>query len=408
MNILVLNAGSTSLKFALFASAGNEALMSGGIDWPDGNRDQARLTIRRAGAPPELGRVNVPNGRAAAQCAIEVVSGEYPIGAAGHRVVHGGGAFRESRLVDGGVKSVMAGLVHLAPLHNPPALEAIEGVEKALPGVSQVAVFDTAFFSGLPEQNFLFGLPYAWKDRWGARRYGFHGISNAYCAGRAAELLGRRDLRLVTCHLGGGCSATAVKAGIPVRTTMGFSTLDGLMMGTRCGAVDPGLLVYLQRDCGVKLEELDHALTCESGLLGISGISADMAQIEAAAEQGNARAQLAFGMFADQVRAAIGGLAVGMGGLDALVFTDRIGENSPKLRAAACQGLECLGVHLDEARNRSCSADADVAAPESPVRVLVLRTREELMIARETRRVVAAARDEPLSGKKNGIDSCIQ
>jgi len=180
--------------------------------------------------------------------------------------------------------------------------------------------------------------------------------------------------------------------------------LDGLMMGTRCGAVDPGLLLYLQRECGVTLDELDHALTCESGLLGVSGISADLARIEIAAGQGNPRARLAFGMFADQVRAAIGGLAVGMGGLDALVFTDRIGENSPALRAAACQGLECLGVHLEAPHNHACAADADVATAQSPARVLVMRTREELMIARETRRVVAADCVEALSPNKNGIE----
>jgi len=388
MNILVLNAGSTSLKFALFGSAGDEALASGGIDWPDGNRAQACLSIRRAGAPPEFARVNVPDGHTAARCAIEAVAREHSIGAAGHRVVHGGRTFRESRLVDANVKTALAGLAQLAPLHNPPALEAIEGVERALPGVPQVAVFDTAFFSGLPEQAYLFGLPYTWNERYGVPRFGFHGISNAYCAARAAELLGRSDLRLVTCHLGGGCSATAVRAGIPVRTTMGFSTLDGLMMGTRCGAVDPGLVLHLLRDCGLTLGELDRALTCESGLLGISGISADMAQIETAAAQGNARAQLAFGMFTDQVRSTIGGLAVCMGGLDTLVFTDRIGENSPAVRATTCAGLECLGVHLDAARNRDCTADIDVATAQSPVRVLVLRTREELMIARETRRVM--------------------
>jgi acetate kinase len=406
MNILVLNAGSTSLKFALFGAEGDEALLAGGIDWPDGNRSQACMTIRRAGVATEFARVNVPNGHAAARCAIEAVSREFSIGAAGHRVVHGGAAFRESRLVDAGVKTAMADLAQLAPLHNPPALEAIEGVEKTLPGVPQVAVFDTAFFSGLPEQSYLFGLPYGWNERYGARRYGFHGISIAYCAARAAELLGKPDLRLVICHLGGGCSATAVKAGVPVRTTMGFSTLDGLMMGTRCGAVDPGLLLYLQRECGVKLDELDRALTCESGLFGVSGLSADMAQIEVAAGQGNRRARLAFGMFADQVRTAIGGLAVSMGGLDALVFTDRIGENSPALRAAACEGLECLGVHLDVSQNDSCAADADVATAQSPARVLVMRTREELMIARETRRVVAGAWDGILRVNKHGIDSC--
>lgn len=408
MNILVLNAGSTSLKFALFGGAGDDALISGGIDWPDGNRAQACLTIGRAGGGLEATRVNVRDGHGAARCVIELVSREHSIGAAGHRVVHGGGAFGESRLVDAGVKSAMASLGRLAPLHNPPALEAIEELEKALPGVPQVAVFDTAFFSGLPEETFLFGLPYAWKERHGARRYGFHGISNAYCAGRSAELLGRSDLRLVTCHLGGGCSATAVKAGIPVRTTMGFSPLDGLMMGTRCGTMDAGLLLYLQRECGVTLEELDHALTHESGLLGVSGVSADLAQIEVAAERGNARARLAFGMFADQVRAAIGGLAVGMGGLDALVFTDRIGENSPALRASVCEGLECLGVHLDASRNLACAPDADVAQGQSSVRVLVLRTREELMIARETRRVTDAAWVERLGGCEHGNDSCVK
>lgn len=393
MNILVLNAGSTSLKFALFSAADEVALLSGSIDWPDGNRSHARLMIRRAGAVEEPSWMDVRDEGAAARCAIDLVSREFRIEAAGHRVVHGGSELRESRLVDVSVKAALARLGSLAPLHNPPALEAIQGVEKALPGVPQVAVFDTAFFSGLPEQTFLFGLPYEWSQRYGARRFGFHGISNAYCCERASELLGRKDLRLINCHLGGGCSVTAVKAGFPVRTTMGFSTLDGLMMGTRCGPVDPGLLLYLQRECGIELEELEHALTCESGLLGISGISADLARIEAAAEQGNARARLAFGMFADQVRAAIGGLAVGMGGLDALVFTDRIGENSPALRAAACAGLECLGVHLDASLNRDCKADADVAAAQSPARVLVLQTREELMIARETHRVLGCRAD---------------
>jgi acetate kinase len=198
----------------------------------------------------------------------------------------------------------------------------------------------------------------------------------------------RGDLRLITCHLGGGCSATAVRNGQPVATTMGFSPLEGLMMGSRCGSVDPGLLIYLQRECGFTVDRIDQALNYESGLAAVSGLGADLAAIEVAARHGNERAQLAFDMFTDRVRSAIGALAVSMGGVDALVFTDRIGENSPGFRTAVCQGLECLGVQLDPERNRVCQPDEDIAAPDSRARLLVIRTREEAMIAREAWRAL--------------------
>jgi acetate kinase len=232
-------------------------------------------------------------------------------------------------------------------------------------------------------------LPYEWYEKWGVRRFGFHGISNAYCAGRAAEMLGRglSELRIVTCHLGGGCSVTAVRGGAPVVTTMGMTPLGGIMMGTRSGSIDPGILIHLQRRCGLTIEDIDEALNYHSGLLGLSGVSPDMASIEAAAGKGSIRARTAFEIFADSVRSAIGASVVSMGGIDALVFTDRIGEGSAALRNAICEGLECVGLRLDAERNAACRPDADVAVPDSSAKVLVIHTREELMIAREARRV---------------------
>jgi acetate kinase len=291
--------------------------------------------------------------------------------------------------IDDNVKATITAFDGVAPLHNPPALQAILASEAALPGVPQVAVFDTGFFAALPERAYLFPLPYEWYEKWGIRRFGFHGISNAYCASRAAEMLGRglSELRIVTCHLGGGCSVTAVRGGVPVATTMGMTPLAGIMMGSRSGSIDPGILIHLQRRCGLTVKDIDEALTYRSGLLGLSGVSADMAAIEAAAAEGNIRARLAFEIFADSVRSAIGASVVSMGGIDALVFTDRIGEGSAALRSAACEGLECVGLRLDAERNALCRPDADVAAPDSPAKLLVIHTLEELMIAREARRV---------------------
>lgn len=386
MSILVINAGSTSLKFGLFGTGNAEPLVSGSIDWADGDRQHASLSL----GGKVCSQVAVPEDRDATACAIELVlkAGAPAITAVGHRVVHGGAHFSGSVKIDARVKEVIASLATLAPLHNPPALAAIEAGESL--GVPQVAVFDTSFFAALPPRAYHYAVPYEWYEKWGVRKIGFHGISNAYCTGRATEMLGgdASQLRLIICHLGGGCSASAIVGGSPVATTLGFSTIEGLPMGTRSGSVDPGMLLYLQRQHGLRPEEMERALTRNSGLLGVSGVSADLAKVEAAAQAGNERAQLAFDMFADRVRSAIGGLAVTMGGVDALVFTDRVGEGSPKLRAAACEGLGCLGLQLDPERNAACKADADVATPQSSGRILVLHTREEWMIARETERVI--------------------
>ncbi|HWH71520.1 MAG TPA: acetate/propionate family kinase, partial [Candidatus Sulfotelmatobacter sp.] len=344
MSTLALNAGSTSLKFGLFEEATADPLLAGEIDWAHGDREHAQLVLHPRQGAVTRSTVSVPKDEAAAAFAVQATlatlaprqAGNSAIQAVGHRVVHGGTDFRQSVRIDSTVKTAIGRLCDLAPLHNPPALKAIEAAEAALPGVPQVAVFDTAFYTDLPPKTYLFALPYEWYANWGIRRFGFHGISHAYCASRTAEILGRdpSQLRLVSCHLGGGCSATAIRGGVAVATTMGFSPLEGLPMGSRCGSVDPGLLLYLQRERGLTLQELDHALTHQSGLRGVSGLSADLAKIEVAAAQGHERSQLAFDMFAERVRSAIGALAASLGGLDAVIFTDRIGERSPALRSA--------------------------------------------------------------------------
>jgi acetate kinase len=391
VNILTLNAGSTSIKFALFQENSTSALRHGEISWADGNRHAARLVFSISGNPQPTITVNVPDGRSAAECAIRTAVGEArnSIDVIGHRVVHGGTQLRDSTLITDGVKETIASLGDLAPLHNPPALQAILAAEKLFPNLPQVAVFDTAFYKDLPPENFLYPLPYEYYERWGIRRFGFHGISYDYCSRRAADMLGRdlRELNLILCHLGGGCSATAVRQSKPIATTLGFSPLDGLMMGTRCGSLDPGILLALQTQQQVLLEKLDHDLNYASGLLGISGISADLAGIEAAAAAGNPRAKLAFAMFADRVRSAIGAFAVTLGAVDAIVFTDRIGEHSPGLRETVCDGLQIIGISLDHTLNNGAKPDIDVATPNSRSRVLVIHTREELMIAREALRV---------------------
>ena len=251
--------------------------------------------------------------------------------------------------------------------------------------MAYVAVFDTAFFAYLRPDAYVYPLPYEWYTDWGVRRFGFHGISHAYCAGRAAELLGgdAAKIRLVICHLGNGCSAAAVRGGVALDTTMGYTPMEGLMMGTRSGSVDPGILLHVQRRHGLDPERLDDALNHRSGLLGVSGVSSDYRQVEAAAVRGDERARLALAIYARRVRSAVGGLAVGMGGIDALVFTAGVGEHSAVLRSAACEGLECLGLRLDPERNATCKPDGDVGRPDSPARILVIETREELMIARE-------------------------
>jgi acetate kinase len=259
--------------------------------------------------------------------------------------------------------------------------------------VPQVAVFDTAFHATIPPANAHYALPYQWYSDWGIRRYGFHGISHAYSAGRAAELLNRppEALRLVTCHLGNGCSITAIQQGRSVQTTMGFTPLEGVMMGTRSGSVDPGALLYILRQKGLSPEELEHQLQEESGLKGISGLSGDVRMLLEAADQGNERAQLALDMYTARIREAIGAMTAVLGGLDALIFTAGVGEHAALIRQQVCAPLGYLGITLDENRNEHCQPDADISAPASRVRILVIQAREDLLVARETRRLVPPA-----------------
>lgn len=401
MSVLVFNAGSSSLKFGLFEEASHESVASGYIDWARGDRNHAVLRFRGPEGRQTCTEAVVPDDRAATWCAIDALrtlkrslpQPWSPVEVIGHRVVHCGDDFSASVLIDNDVIETIGRWAKLAPLHNPPAMATIRAAESALPQAAQVAVFDTAFCASMPPRAYLYPLPYKWHEEWGVRRFGFHGISHEYCTRRAAEMLRRNlnELRIVSCHLGGGCSAVAVQRGVPVATTMGFTPLEGLMMGTRPGSIDAGVIIYLEQCCGMTPEEIHKSLNHDSGLLGVSGVSPDIAEIERSAAQGNPRARLALEMFADRVRSAIGSLTVTMGGIDALLFTDRVGENSATVRAMICDRLECLGLHLDPSRNAKCRPDADLSADGTKSRILAIYTREEWMIAQEALRVKRAA-----------------
>jgi acetate kinase len=288
------------------------------------------------------------------------------------------------------IRSRITALADLAPLHNPPSLETLAAAEAELPGVPHAAVFDTAFHATLAPEAWTYPVPEKWTRDWGIRRFGFHGLSHAYCSRRAAELLGRpsEGLRLVICHLGHGCSASAVRGGRSVDTTMGFTPLEGLMMATRSGSIDPAIVLHVQHHHGLTVDQVEAALNHESGLQGVSGISGDMRQVVAAAGAGNQRAQLALAIYTLRVRQAIGALAVTMGGVDALVFTAGVGEHAGEVREAICAGLECLGLELDAQANAACKPDADVARPGSPGRILVIATREDVTMLQEVIRVL--------------------
>ncbi len=397
MSILVINAGSSSVKFALFDFDSLMPLARGLLDWA-GGQGRATITLTPQDADPIQREVDVPDYRAGVVEALKMLDeiesggGLSKIRVVGHRLIHGGEEIRHPVRIDTGMKETIARYMHLAPLHIPPGLEAISATETALPGVLQTGLFDTAFFGEVPPAAYLYPLPYEWYEEWGIRRFGFHGTSHAYCTDRANEMLEKdpAELKLITCHLGQGSSATAVLGGVAITNTMGFTPLEGFLMGTRSGTVDPGILLYVQREHGLSADELDEILHKKSGLLGLSGISSDFRIVEAAAREGHHRARLALDVYSYRVRALIGSLAVTLGGVDALVFTGGIGENSVGLRAEVCQGLECIGVHLDEAKNAECRPDCDVATKDSPARVLLIHTREDLMIAREAKRLAEA------------------
>ncbi len=313
------------------------------------------------------------------------------ISAVGHRVVHGGDSFIESTLIDEEVTQTIKQYAVLAPLHNPPNLEGIEAAKGLLPDALHVAVFDTAFHQTMPEEAYIYPLPYELYEKYGIRRYGFHGTSHRYVAQRAAQILGRKpqDLKIITCHLGNGCSITAVDQGRSVDTSMGFTPLEGLPMGTRCGDMDPSIIFFIAEKENLSLMEINDILNKRSGLLGVSGVSNDVREIKGETERGNRRAKLALEILAYRVKKYVGAYAAVLGGVDVLVFTAGIGENAAYVRSKVCQGMEFLGIKLDKDRNEDpLKWHGIVSTSGSRVKVLVIPTQEELMIARDTLGIV--------------------
>lgn len=393
MKILVLNAGSSSHKSCLFDLGGSSSeapgpLWRASLDWTH-QEGRVELTASSRSGEPVQQLLPITDKAAGIEAMVntlvegptQVLNNLEEIDAVGHRVVHGGRDYVDSVRVDRAVKTTIRQLIPLAPAHNPANLQGIEAMERILGHIPQVAMFDTAFHARMPEAAATYPGPHAWIDR-GIRRYGFHGISHQYVAQRAARMLDRdiTELKILTCHLGNGCSLAAVKGGISVDTTMGFTPLDGLMMGSRSGSVDPGILIYLIRQEGYSADQLDSLLNKESGLKGISGLSNDMRTVVEAMEQGNEQAKLAVDIFIHRLRREMGGMIASLGGVDALVFTAGIGENSPLVWQRACEGFDFLGLRLTDNLDRA-KGDQDIAVADSRVRVLVIHTQEEWAIA---------------------------
>ncbi len=395
MNVLVLNSGSSSQKSCLYQilhappSDPPECIWQGKIDWsgktPEvsirtARGDSATYRVRNTGRSTAVERMlqSLWSGKT------KVVSDPSAIDVVGHRVVHGGPHYFEPVLVTSQVRTAIKKVSVFAPLHNRAELEGMSIVSKLLGRVPQIAVFDTGFHHGMPPSSSTYPGPYGWLKE-GIRRYGFHGINHQYCAGRAARLLGRSPnrLKIVTCHLGNGCSLAAIKNGRSVDTTMGFTPLEGLMMGTRSGSVDPGILTYLMRRKKLAARQIDEILNQKSGLLGISEISGDMRDILAAVKKRNPRAKLAFDIYIHRLRLGIGSMIAVLGGIDALVFTAGVGENSPEVRGAACENLRFAGIKLDPKKNLKSSPDQNIADRSATVPVLIIHAEEDWMIAQQ-------------------------
>ena len=392
MNILVINAGSSSLKYQLLNPDTQEVLAKGlceriGID--------GKFTYKPAGKDPiKDADVAMPTHSEAIQTVLHalvdekngVISSMKEIDAVGHRVVHGGEKFAQSVLITDEVMAAIEECNPLAPLHNPANIIGIKACQELMPGTPMVAVFDTAFHQTMPPVAYTYALPYEYYEQDKVRRYGFHGTSHKYVSQRAAAMLGKpiEELKLISCHLGNGSSITAIDGGKSVDTSMGFTPLAGLPMGTRSGDLDAGILEYLMHKHGYNIDEMLNVLNKKSGVLGISGVSSDFRDLEDAAPKGNQRAQLALDAFEYSVKKYIGAYAAVMGGVDAIIFTAGVGENGPDNRANIVSGLEYMGVKIDREKNNVRGQEVDVATADSKVRVLVIPTNEELMIAMDT------------------------
>ncbi len=396
MKILVINAGSSSLKYQLI-DMDSRAVLAKGLCERIGI-DGSRLNHTPAGGEKVVIESPMPSHADAIKLVIDalvdekhgVINSMSEIGAVGHRVVHGGEKFSGSVVIDEAVKEGMRECIPLAPLHNPANLIGIEACEKVIPKVPQVGVFDTAFHQTMPEEAFLYGIPYEYYEKYKIRRYGFHGTSHNYVSGKAAEMLGKpiEQLKIITCHLGNGSSVAAVKNGKVIDTTMGLTPLAGILMGTRSGDLDPAIVTFLMEKENLDIDGINEVLNKKSGVFGVSGVSSDFRDLDAASKEGNKRAQAALKMFSYGIKKYIGAYCAAMGGTDAVVFTAGVGENDGAMRAAIVDGLEFLGIKIDAEKNKLRGEAIDISAEGALVRTLVIPTDEEMMIATETERLV--------------------
>ena len=401
MIVLVINTNRTFLKYQLIKVGTGDVLAKGLCDHIGGTG--STLTHSRRGADSVTSQVDLPDIATAVQSVIKVltsakqgvIKNKSAIEAVGHRIVHGSEKFTAPAIITPEIKRAIEAYDHLAPLHNPPSMEGILACEKALPGIPQVAVFDTAFHHTMPEKAAIYALPYEFYEKYDIRKYGFHGTSHAYVSQRAADMLGQPldTLKLITCHLGFGSSIAAVDRGRSVDTTMGLTPLAGLAMCSRSGDIDPAIVTFLMEKENLDIDGMENMLNNQSGLFGISGVSPDLRDIYAAAGQGNSRAALAIDLFKYQCRKLIGAYTSTMGGVDAVVFTAGIGENAPDIRAGACKDLGFMGITIDPYRNAAAiGKEAIISDDDTPVKVLVVPTQEELVIANETARVCGHGR----------------
>lgn len=392
MKILVVNAGSSSLKYQLF-DMDTGAVLAKGICEKIGL--SGCVTHKRPGKDPYREDVSLPSHDEAMALVLRllsdrelgVISSAEEISAVGHRFAHGG-KFRSSRILGDEELAYLESIIPINPLHGPPAIKGVVACKKQMPGKPQVGVFDTSFYADMPEESYLYALPYEWYEKYGIRKYGFHGTSHRYVSAKAAEWMGKplSELKIITCHIGSGSSITAVDRGVAIDTSMGFTPQDGLPMGTRCGAIDPSIIIYMMKQYGMSPDEVEEAMNKRSGLAGVSGVSSDAREIWNAIDAGNKRARLAIDLLVHQAKKIIGGYIAEMNGIDCLVFTAGLGENDNGVRHGIATGMEVFGIRINEQRNWAARRGEtfELSAKDSRVRVFVIPTDEEYMIAKDT------------------------
>lgn len=395
MKVLVINCGSSSLKYQLI-NMENENVLAKGLVERIGI--EGSILTQKVNDEKYVIEQPMKDHKVAIKLVLDalvdkehgVISDMSEISAVGHRVVHGGEKYAGSVLIDENVMEALQECVKLAPLHNPPNIIGINACRELMPSTPMVGVFDTAFHQTLPEEAFVYPLPYELYTEYGIRKYGFHGTSHRFVSMTAAQMMGKNieDLKIITCHLGNGASLSAVKGGKSVDTTMGFTPLAGVAMGTRCGDIDPAIVPFLVKETGMSIEEVDNLMNKKSGVFGVSGVSSDFRDIENAAKDGNKRAELALDVFHYRVRTSIGAYAAALNGVDCIVFTAGLGENSITSRAEICDGLQYLGVNIDAEKNNVRGKATEISTADSKVKVFVIPTDEELMIARDTKEIV--------------------